>query len=285
MLGVLTTPLAHAGQHNIHSATGPIFSEKTGTLGLTISCQMAGGTNMQFCDRMVSIGRFAGTKINCNLTSAGESKPVSFTSDTTLKGWTVKTWSGYTTGVRTTGNSIRTIYDNNQPANESYVGIVFTAAYSIGAVVKPLDIYCLLDNGDQAIGRDKDVSKTFKPPVNAAFTVDGNPRSAESTARTHRVSDYGEHTFNLSFGDTIWNSDRQLKISMDKDAVGCKLSDAKGRLEYDSKNVGFDPGTAAAPKSVSLKTDNPSTAVLKLWTKASKAGAYSCGVTLTQTVA
>ncbi|HEC2122700.1 TPA: hypothetical protein R1887_005314 [Klebsiella oxytoca] len=284
MMGVLTSPQAHAGQHNINSVTGPTFSEKTGSLALTIHCQMAGGTNVQFCDRMVSIGRFARTKINCNLTSAGESKLVSFTSDTTLKGWTVKTWSGYTTGIRTTGNSIKTIYDNNLGANANYIGIVFTAAYSTGTIVKPLDIYCILDNGEQSVGRDKDVSKTFTPPVNATFSVNGSPLSASSNAGTHRVKDYGEHTFNLSFGDTIWNSERQLKISMDKNANGCKLAAAKGTLEFNSKSVVFDPGTTLAPKIINIKTDNPSSAVLKLKTKASAAGAYECNITLTQNV-
>lgn len=210
---------------------------------------------------------------------------MSFTNDTTLKGWTVKTWSGYTTGIRTTSNSIKTIYNDNQPANENYVGIVFTATYSTGTVVKPLDMYCLLDNGEQYVGRDKDVTRTFTPPVNAAFSVNGNPLSASSDAGTHRVKDYGEHTFNLSFGDTIWNSDRQLKISMDKNATKCKLSEVKGTLEYSNNpSVSFDPGTIAAPKSVNITSVNPSSAVLKLKTKASVAGAYECTITLTQSV-
>ncbi|WP_368758792.1 hypothetical protein [Klebsiella oxytoca] len=282
MVGALFTGTVYADAIWVKGNAGNTdFTGKTANYGALFSCKQSNTSGAaeypcyQYPNRVPK-----NVIINCTLTTGSLSKEVDFTNSTIIGPWTVNTYDIYRgVGIRTTSNSFNDIYRDN-----SNMAIDFTATYSNtnGVPVAPLVLSCeLSSSGSSSIGLDKSFTWTFKPPISAVFSA-----SVITTNLTHKTRDYGIHSFKFNFDDTIWYTSRTLKFSANKDAIGCKLSEMTGALSYTKSTGGTvtDSAVNFNNTAVDLSIDNPGSATLKVKTKKSTAGTYSCSVTVTQTV-
>lgn len=276
----------------IQGDRNPTWSDKTGTASIYWDCweRRSGPTYTELsCLQVVDNGYnlYPNAILQCTAEMpSGVSKNVDVTGTTTIGAWTINVTNYY--DEISASNKLRDFYGSRLQQKFS-VGPKFKATYSTtGVAVEKLTISCLNNDPyswDHFKGNVKGpLSMVFQPPAVATFSVNGSTTGATSDAGSHRTKDAGLHTFNLDFGQTIAYSSRTLGISVKTTDESCKFVETTGTLEYSNKSVSFNPSTGTTPKTVNLFTDAPSTAVLKLKTKRSKAGSYSCNVTLTQTV-
>lgn len=245
-----------------------VNSGKTGTAFPYIECGTIRSTG-SFTSRECTRAMNSKTKIGCAIESNNKTGYINFISQpTNFEGWVIKAYKQDTTTL-TNEEFVKPLHDGSSVLS----GFYLTATYDKGTSVKKLDVKCNLWN-DPYLSVDTQIDFSFIPPVSAGFKA-----TASSTNKTHRTRDTGEHIIDLDFADTVPYLTRKIKASVNTTDTNCSIASVTGKLEYLTTSKSITLGSY-----LDIKSDNPSSAKLKLSVKKETAGTYKCTVTITQEV-